>query len=125
MKISKVSERFNISADTLRYYERVGLLPGVNRTESGIRDYNELDLRRIGFIKCMRSAGLPIETLIEYYRLVQEGDGTMEERKAILVEHREQLIARMAELQETLDLLDYKISFYENTFLKAEKSKVE
>ena len=60
MKIAEVSERYNISSDTLRYYERVGLIPPVNRNISGIRDYNELDIRRVEFIKCMRSAGLPI-----------------------------------------------------------------
>ena len=73
MKISEVSEQCDISADTLRYYERIGLLPPVNRKNGGIRDYSDLDVRRVEFIKCMRSAGLPIETLIEYYRLVQQG----------------------------------------------------
>ena len=79
-----VSESYGISADTLRYYERIGLIPSVNRNESGIRDYNELDLRRVEFIKCMRSAGLPIEVLIEYVGLVQQGDQTIESRKEIL-----------------------------------------
>ena len=74
MKIAEVSERYGISSDTLRYYERIGLIPPVNRTESGIRDYSELDVRRVEFIKCMRSAGLPIEVLIEYVGLVQQGD---------------------------------------------------
>jgi DNA-binding transcriptional MerR regulator len=81
MKIAEVSERFGLSLDTLRYYERIGLIPPVHRTESGIRDYNELDLKRVDFIKCMRSAGLPVEVLIEYIRLVQQGDGTVEPRK--------------------------------------------
>ena len=125
MRISEVSEQCDISADTLRYYERVGLLPPVNRSESGIRDYSDLDVRRVEFIKCMRTAGLPVEVLIEYYRLVQQGDGTMEDRKAILVEQRAEIKARMAELQKTLDLLDYKISFYENAVLKAENAIVE
>jgi len=66
MKIAEVSERYDLSSDTLRYYERIGLIQPVNRNGGGIRDYNELDLRRVEFIKCMRSAGLPIETLIEY-----------------------------------------------------------
>jgi MerR family transcriptional regulator, aldehyde-responsive regulator len=125
MRISEVSQQCDISADTLRYYERVGLLPPVNRSESGIRDYSDLDVRRVEFIKCMWTAGLPVEVLIEYYRLVQQGDGTMEYRKAILVEHRAEIKARMAELQKTLDLLDYKISFYENAVLKVENAIVE
>ena len=125
MRISEVSQQCDVSADTLRYYERIGLLPPVNRSDSGIRDYSDLDVRRVEFIKCMRTAGLPVEVLIEYYRLVQQGDKTMEDRKAILVEHRADIKARMAELQKTLDLLDYKISFYENAVLKAENAIVE
>jgi DNA-binding transcriptional MerR regulator len=125
MKISEVSERSGISTDTLRYYERIGLLPPVNRSESGIRDYNELDLRRVEFVKCMRIAGLPIEVLIEYYGLVQQGDPTIEARKEILMEQRAQLAAKMAEIQETLDLLDYKISVYENMLLKKERGLIE
>ena len=65
MKIAEVSEKYGLSVDTLRYYERVGLIPPVNRNEGGIRDYNELDLRRVDFIKCMRGAGLPVEVLID------------------------------------------------------------
>ncbi len=93
MKIAEVSEQFGMSVDTLRYYERVGLIPPVNRNVSGIRDYSELDLRRVDFIKCMRSAGLPIEVLIEYVALVQQGDATIEARKEILVEQRKLLLA--------------------------------
>ena len=98
MKIGEVSEKYEISADTLRYYERIGLLPSVNRSDNGIRDFSELDLRRVSFIKCMRSAGLPIEVLIQYFELVQQGDKTMEARKGILIEQREQLLARMKEI---------------------------
>ena len=125
MKIAQVSEHYDISPDTLRYYERIGLIPSVNRTESGIRDYNEFDIRWIEFIKCMRSAGLPIEVLIEYVALVQQGDQTIEARKEILKEQRELLAARMTEMQATLDLLDHKIEVYENTVLKKEKEMVQ
>ena len=83
MKIQEVSEKYSLSADTLRYYERAGLIPPVTRTLSGIRDYSELDMRRVEFIKCMRSAGLPIEVLIDYVALVQKGDSTIEARKDI------------------------------------------
>jgi len=121
MKIAEVSEQYGLSADTLRYYERVGLIPPVNRTESGIRDYNELDLRRVDFVKCMRGAGLPVEVLVEYVALVQQGDGTIEERKEILKHQREQLAARMEEMQKTLDILDHKIEVYEKAILKKEK----
>jgi DNA-binding transcriptional MerR regulator len=121
MKIAEVSERYGISSDTLRYYERIGLIPPVNRNGNGIRDYNEMDVKRVEFIKCMRSVGLPIETLNEYVGLVQLGDHTIEARKEILKEQREHLVARMKEMQKSLDILDYKISVYENTVLKKEK----
>ena len=125
MKIAEVSEQYGLSSDTLRYYERVGLIPPVNRKESGIRDYNELDLRRVDFIKCMRSAGLPIEVLIEYVALVQKGDRTIEARKEILKEQRELLAARMQEIQKTLDILDHKIEVYEKAVLKKEKEMIQ
>jgi DNA-binding transcriptional MerR regulator len=125
MKIAEVSERYAISSDTLRYYERIGLIPPVNRNVSGIRDYVEVDLRRVEFIKCMRSAGLPIEVLIEYVGLVQQGDRTIETRREILVEQREKLGARMKEMQNTLDILDHKIEVYENAVLKKEKEMIQ
>jgi DNA-binding transcriptional MerR regulator len=125
MKIAEVSEKYGLSVDTLRYYERVGLIPPVHRNEGGIRDYNELDLRRVDFIKCMRSAGLPIEVLIEYVALVQQGDKTIQARKEILKEQRELLIARMQEMQKTLDILDHKLEVYEKAVLKKEKEMIQ
>ena len=125
MKIAEVSQQYKISTDTLRYYERVGLIPTVNRNGSGIRDYNELDIRRVEFIKCMRSAGLPIEVLIDYVALVQQGDETTNARKDILKEQRELLLTRMQEMQKTLDILDHKIEVYENAVLKKEKRIVQ
>nr|WP_277998231.1 MerR family transcriptional regulator [Zhaonella formicivorans] len=95
MTIAEVSEKFDIPQDTLRYYERIGLIPRVNRNKSGIRDYTEEDCKWVEFIKCMRSAGLPIEVLIEYVTLFQQGDATIEARKELLIEQRKQLIARM------------------------------
>ena len=121
MKIAEVSVKYGLSVDTLRYYERVGLIPPVHRNDGGIRDYNELDLRRVDFIKCMRSAGLPIEVLIDYVTLVQKGDKTIDARKEIQIEHRELLVARMQEMQKTLDILDHKIEVYEKAVLKKEK----
>jgi MerR family transcriptional regulator, aldehyde-responsive regulator len=126
MKIAEVSERYEISADTLRYYERIGLIQPVNRNGNGIRDYSEADVNRVEFIKCMRSAGLPIDALIEYIGLLQQGDSTIEARKDILIEQRVLLIGRMKEMQKTLDVLDYKISLYEDGLLeKREGNKLK
>ena len=125
MKIAEVSEKYGLSVDTLRYYERVGLIPPVNRNGGGIRDYNELDLRRVDFIKCMRGAGLPVEVLIDYVALVQQGDKTIEARKEILIEQRKLLMDRMSEMQKTLDILNHKIEVYEKAVLKKEKEMIQ
>ena len=125
MKISEVGEKYDLSVDTLRYYERVGLIPPVNRTESGIRDYNDLDLRRVEFIKCMRSAGLPIDVLIEYVGLVAQGNETAEARRAILVEQRNGLIDKIEELEKVLGILDHKIEVYDQILLKIEQGFAE
>jgi DNA-binding transcriptional MerR regulator len=121
MKIAEVSEKFAITLDTLRYYERVGLILPVNRNKSDIRDYSEIDIRRVDFIMCMRNAGLSIEVLIEFVGLVQQGDRTINARKEILKEQRELLAVRMKEMQITLDLLDHKLEVYESALLKKEK----
>ena len=125
MKISEVSEKYDLSPDTLRYYERVGLIPSVNRTENGISDYNDLDLRRVEFIKCMRSAGLPVDVLIKYVELVQQGDETAEARREILVEQRERLIDKIEELEKVLGILDHKIEVYDQILLKIEQNLAE
>lgn len=83
MTIAQVSQKYGVSADTLRYYERIGLLPPVGRTKSGIRDYTEEDCNWVNFIKCMRGAGLPVETLIEYVGLFGQGDETIPARKDV------------------------------------------
>ncbi len=121
MKIAEVSQQSGISADTLRYYERIGLIPPVNRTDSGIREYDEVDIRRIEFVKCMRRAGLPIEVLIEYFHLVEQGDQTVEARKEILINQRTQLLEKLDEIQSTLDVLEHKIEIYENVMVEKEQ----
>ncbi|HBV96991.1 MAG: transcriptional regulator [Peptococcaceae bacterium BICA1-7] len=121
MTISEVSEKFDISQDTLRYYERIGLIPRVNRNKSGMRDYTEEDCNWVEFIKCMRGAGLPIEVLIEYVGLFQQGAETVEARKGLLIEQRKQLIARMEDMKKTLERLEYKIARYEQAVVVKEK----
>lgn len=121
MKIAEVSKVYGLSADTLRYYERIGLLPNVTRTASGIRDYSEQDCARVQFVKCMRGASVSIEALIEYMALFEEGDATLEARKALLEEQRDLVQERIAEMQAGLDRLNYKIDNYEQTIQAAER----
>lgn len=113
MTIREVSKLYGLSADTLRYYERVGLIPPVPRNASGIRDYDAASLNWVELIKCMRSAGVGIEALTEYCRLFQQGEETLEARKALLIEQRRQLLERMEDMRRSLDRLDRKIENYE------------
>ena len=123
MTIAEVSKEFGLTADTLRYYERIGLLPAVNRNSSGNRDYTQEDCRWVQFIKCMRSAGLSIETLIEYVSLFQLGNATIAIRKELLIEQRKQIFDKIEELQGTLEYLDKKIDGYEEHMLKFEEDR--
>lgn len=125
MTIAEVSRKYDITADTLRYYERIGLIPAVPRNKSGIRDYDEASCGWVELMKCMRSAGVQIEALIEYVALYQQGDGTIDARRELLVEQREQLRARMADMQASLDRLNYKIELYEKGLMFRENKGKE
>ncbi|MDE6434534.1 MAG: MerR family transcriptional regulator [Lachnospiraceae bacterium] len=114
MTIKEVSEKYGITQDTLRYYERVGMIPAVTRTSGGIRDYQEADLGWVELAICMRSAGLPVEAMIEYVRLCQAGDATFPARLQLLVDQREVLKEQRRQIDSTLERLDYKISRYED-----------
>lgn len=115
MTIAEVSRKYGITADTLRYYERIGLIPPVPRNGRGIRDYDEKACAWVEFIKCMRGAGLQIDALTEYVSLFPQGEASAAARKQILVEQRQQLAGRIAAMQAVLDRLDYKISIYGET----------
>lgn len=113
MTIKEVSETYDISADTLRYYERIGMIPEVTRTASGIRDYQESDLGWVELAICMRKAGLPVEALIEYVKLCQQGDETFLARLQLLTEEREKLEEQKKQLETAIERLNYKISRYD------------
>lgn len=120
MNIKKVSEQTGVSADTIRYYERIGLLPRVRRNKSGIRDFSEQDIATLEFIRCFRRAGMSVESLIEYMNLVEQGEGTEEARMHLLQEQRDKLDARIDELLTTRKRMDYKIKNYQSILLEKE-----
>lgn len=122
MTISEVSKKVNLSADTLRYYERIGLIPEINRSKSGIRNYTERDLNRIEFVKCFRNSGVSIETLIEYMKLLKKGDSTIEDRKQLLISQREVIQKRLDEIQNAFERLNFKIYNYEKFLIEREKN---
>lgn len=112
MTIAEVSKKYDLTPDTIRYYEKEGLIPKVPRTQNGIRDFDEESCGWIEFIKCMRSAGMEIEILKRYVELFKEGRNTIKERKALLEEQRTKLIKKRQDINTTLERLDYKIELY-------------
>lgn len=114
MTIKEASKLTGVSIDNLRYYERIGLIPTVPRTASGIRDYDEISIRWIEFVKKFKKAGASIELIIEYIRLAQMGELTKQARRRVLIEIKESIEDRMRELQQCLDITNYKINNYYN-----------
>ncbi|WP_428073899.1 MerR family transcriptional regulator [Candidatus Avelusimicrobium aviculae] len=125
MTISEVSEKYGLPADTLRYYEKVGLIPPVGRKESGVRDYSEEDCGWVEFIKCMRGAGLSIETLMRYVALYRKGNRTLKQRKQLLIDERDKLQARIKQMQQVLKRLNYKVEVYEERIVACEKKLLQ
>lgn len=123
MTIAEVCRKYDISADTLRYYERIGLIPPVPRTKSGIRNYDEESCGWIELMICMRKAGVQIEALIEYVTLFKEGDKTLKAREDILIEQRDKQLEKMKEIQASLDRLNHKIELYQSGMMTEAKKK--
>ena len=122
MNISEAVKITGLTAATLRYYESEGLIPPVNRKNGGVRDYQKDDLGWIDFIKCMRSAGMSVESLIEYTTLFRNGEQSDEARKNILIRERDQLIAKQKEISETIERLNGKIKCFEGTLRDSEET---
>lgn len=120
MNIKKVSELTGVSADTIRYYERIGLIPPVTRNQSGVRNFSDRDISVLEFVRYFRGAGVSVESLIDYIGLVEQGDRTIGSRLAILQEEREKLEERVSKLQAALDRLNHKIDNYQNKVVPRE-----
>ena len=114
MTINEVSKKLDITQDTLRFYEKTGLIGPIRRDKSGYRNYQEEDLRRIEFVKCMRGAELSIDVLRTYLRLFDEGDETKEERKELLIKQKKILDEKISTMQKASERLEYKITLYNN-----------
>ena len=114
MTIREIAAKTNMSTDTLRYYERIGLLPPVPRNAAGIRHYDEYFVNFINFIKKLKASGMSLEHIIDYIRLAEMGDATIQERKKLLAEARETLLDKINSLQLVAELADYQLRNYEN-----------
>ncbi|MFE2775162.1 MerR family transcriptional regulator [Aerococcus urinaeequi] len=126
MNIKKAAEMFDLTVDTLRYYERVGVIPPVHRNESGYRDFTTNDLNWIFLAKSLRNAGLSIESLIEFAQFAQlrKTENVEFAQKQILADQLEELDAKLAEMQEVRDLLVYKIDTYDDHIAKFKSGEI-
>ena len=114
LTISDVAAETGLTTSTLRYYEQEGLLRGeIDRASSSHRRYSEQDLRWVEFITKLRATGMPIRDIRRYTELAREGDHTTPDRLALLVDHRERVLAQLADMQRSLDAIDFKITTYE------------
>ncbi len=125
MTIAEVSKKYGLTQDTIRYYEKIGLIPPVPRNSSGIRNFDERSCGLIEFIKCMRNAGLSIEVLTKYVELFNEGKSTLKERKELLIGQREKLIEKQEDIKKTLERLNYKIELYDDIISGKRKDFME
>ena len=110
--IQDVSNKTGLSTHTLRYYEKEGLISGLERSQGGFRQYTDEDLERLGLIRCLKNTGMSIQEIARFVQLTHEGDHTLEERVELLREHRERVLERMAEMQEHLDKVTWKLNFF-------------
>jgi DNA-binding transcriptional MerR regulator len=112
MKIGELAKRSGLTGHTIRYYERIGLLPRARRDRSGQRDYDDAILAWIEFLGRLKTTGMPIREMLVYARLRSEGASTTDERRALLERHRVGVRRRLSELQASLLVLDEKIAGY-------------
>ena len=121
MVISEVAKEIELTADTLRYYEKEGLIGPIAKEKSGIRNYTEEDLQRIKFVKCMREAGMEVKYLKRYIQLLDKGDETIQERRNILLEQRKIIERKLNATKEAYDRINYKIELYDKKMLDNKK----
>ena len=121
--IQDVSKKTGLTAHTLRYYEKEGLIPSVERSQGGFRQYTDEDLERLGLIRCLKNTGMSIQEIARFVQLTHEGDHTLEERVELLREHRERVLERMAEMQEHLDKVTWKLNFFTEKLRAYEEQK--
>ena len=113
MTIKQVCQRYGLTQDTLRYYEKIGVIPQVHRSASGIRDYDEQDLGWVENAVCLRSAGVPVESIAEYVKLYRAGDETFAARRDLLSHVLADLTEQRSQLDAAIQKLTYKVSRYE------------
>lgn len=121
--IQDVSKKTGLSAHTLRYYEKEGLITGVERSAGGFRQYTDEDLEALGLVCCLKNTGMSLLEILRFVELTREGDQTLKERVELLREHRENVIRRMEEMQKYLDKVTWKLNFFSGKLKDYEEEK--
>lgn len=112
--IGQVAEKMGVTTHTLRYYEKEGLLPFVERTESGIRSFKDSDVECLHIIECLKATGMPIKDIKVFIDWCAEGDSTLQQRYEMFLERRKEVLQQMADLQRTLATIEYKCQYYKD-----------
>ncbi len=110
--VGEMAKILNMAPSTLRYYDKEGLLPFVERTESGIRMFKDSDYEWLLIIDCLKNTGMGIKDIKKFIKMVMAGDTTIKERLAMIIKQRESVKEQMKKLQQTLEILDYKVWYY-------------
>ncbi len=120
MKIKEVSEQFGVSADTIRFYEKIGLIGPIEK-RNGIRHFKKTDLEHLNFVFCMKRSGMELETIVHFIELYEQGPATLPLRLELLEKQRLQTVEKMDQLQHTLAYLDKKVAMYQQQLDQHEK----
>lgn len=115
MFIKEMAERTGLTDDTLRYYERIGLLPPVPRKRGGIRMYNDSHVRYVEVIQCLKASGMSLEHIQEYMELARQGEATAKERKHLIMANKQQLMTKIRQMQEALKTADFQLLHYDTS----------
>ena len=110
--IQEVSKKTGLSAHTLRYYEKEGLISGVGRTQGGFRQYSDADLEALGLICCLKNTGMSLQEIARFMELTHQGDRTLKERVELLRQHRENVLERVSEMQRHLEKVTWKLNYF-------------
>ncbi|MEU9254250.1 MerR family transcriptional regulator [Streptomyces sp. NPDC048270] len=121
--ISEVEARTGLTQHTLRWYERIGLMPHVDRSHSGQRRFSDKDLDWLAFVGKLRATGMSVADMVRYAELVREGEHTLDDRRELLEATRRDVRARISELTDALAVLDYKIDFYAMNAVAGKKAQ--
>ena len=111
--IKEVAEKINLPASTIRYYDKQGLLPFVQRSESGYRMFSENDIGLLNMIECLKQTGMPIKDIKQFCQWVQQGDASLQQRFAMFQERRKVVQEQMERMKKTMEVIEYKCWYYE------------